>query len=68
MIRWQWDGTNQPTYYICQIRNDFTGELPIGSYKMTVRATADNVPSGSMSLVIEKPDIEGKCKWIEAKS
>lgn len=60
VIRWEHDGQNQPTFFLCHTKEGVSGEIPLGKYLLSVKITADDVPGQEKKIVIGKQGQEFK--------
>ena len=60
VIRWEYDGQKQQTFFLSHTKEGVSGEIPLGKYLLSVKITADDVPGQEKKIVIGKQGQEFK--------
>lgn len=64
VIRWEYDGQDQPTFFLCHTKEGLSGEIPLGTYRLTVKITSDDIPAQEKQVVIGKQGQQFKV-WFQ---
>lgn len=63
VVRWEFDGQNLPTFFLCHIQQGIRAEIPLGKYKLTVQVAGEDTPTVTKTLKLEKPNGETIKHW-----